>query len=378
MAKQLEGKYNLPENREQTESVPKEIPPHGQHCHPTIRIELIQETSKNKSDPIDLMVTAQRTIDTYPEDTWIHVYTDGSAKNGTTNAGYGARIQHPDDSLTELHSPCGSLCSNYDAEALAIQMSICHLTSVFSHSTTKVRDTVIFSDSKSVLQALDSDSVTSSTIESLYLTISAFLSTYPINLTLQWIPGHVNIPGNERADTLAKRGASMEQPTKPVPYSTAKSIIQQTSRAKWMKEWTEGKTGRSLHQYMPKPNAKDSVNYLERGEQAIIFWLRSKHAPVNGHLNRIKPTIQPNCPLCRAPNETTDHLLYHCPSLRDLRERYLPPSPDPWNTLYTNIHQLKQTDVPRFSAFNYPKCRHRQVTPTPRFSAHDEGQMKMM
>ncbi|GFR57948.1 hypothetical protein ElyMa_001757600 [Elysia marginata] len=90
---------------------------------------------------------------------------------------------------------------------------------------------------------------------------------------------------------------------------------------------------------------KDSINSLERRDQVIIFRLRAHHAPVNAHLNRIQPMTFPVCHFCDAPYETTTHLLFQCTSLQDLREEYLPPRPDAWNTLYSNSQQLKKTST---------------------------------
>ena len=53
--------------------------------------------------------------------------------------------------------------------------------------------------------------------------IQAMLTSYSIKLHLQWIPGHSNIIGNDTADMLAKAGAQMEQPEKPISIETAES-----------------------------------------------------------------------------------------------------------------------------------------------------------
>ena len=43
-------------------------------------------------------------------------------------------------------------------------------------------------------------------------------------LTLQWIQSHCNIPGNERAITLAKKGADSEQENIQFCLNTAKQM----------------------------------------------------------------------------------------------------------------------------------------------------------
>ncbi|GFS17714.1 hypothetical protein ElyMa_001503100 [Elysia marginata] len=89
-----------------------------------------------------------------------------------------------------LIESCGSYCSNYEAEAFAIEAAVFQLTSVFSLYPEKTQN--IFSDSKSVLEALQNESLQNSSLKSikLLLTIDSFLKTYDVDLTLQWIPGH--------------------------------------------------------------------------------------------------------------------------------------------------------------------------------------------
>ncbi|GFS16737.1 hypothetical protein ElyMa_006804400 [Elysia marginata] len=104
------------------------------------------------------MITAQKTLGTYPEQ-WIHVYTDGSAFKGAINEGYGVRIQYPDKTKEELIESCGSNCSSYEAEAFVIEAAVFQLTSVFSLYPEKTENIVIFSDSNSVLEALQNKSL---------------------------------------------------------------------------------------------------------------------------------------------------------------------------------------------------------------------------
>ncbi|GFR75152.1 reverse transcriptase-like protein [Elysia marginata] len=345
IATYLQEKHHLRNNRENLQHFCKEIPPHHRKYIANMRMQLIEETSKKHGDPIDIMITAQKTLDTYPEH-WIHVYmyTDGSVFKGTINGGYGVRIQYPDKTKEELSESCGPYCSNYEAEAFAIEAEVFQLTSVFSLYPENTQNIVIFSDSKSVLEALQNESLQNSSLKSLFLTIDSFLKTYDVNLTLQWIPVHCNITGNERADILAKKGSTAQQQNTTTSFRTAQQIIRNNSTGEWLNGWATGKTGRSLFTYMATPNPKDSINSLERRDQVIIFRLRTDHAPVNAHLNRIQPMIPPVCHFCDAPYETT-HLLFQCTSLQDLREEYLPPQPDAWNTLYPNSQKLKKTST---------------------------------
>lgn len=68
----------------------------------------------------------------------------------------------------------------------------------------------VFSDSKSVLECLSNHSLTTNAIKDLITSIDQFASQFKKEITLQWIPSHCNIDGNESADKLAKVGSMMD------------------------------------------------------------------------------------------------------------------------------------------------------------------------
>ena len=162
----------------------------------------------------------------------------------------------------EMFDSCGADRSNYEAEAKAIDASLCNISKHFTEGTKAKKDIVVFSDAKSVLQALDSGKFNNVTIRELTKTIDCFITEHAIKLTLQWIPGHVNVQGNERADTLAKQGASCPQPDVPTSIETAKQTIRANKKEEWMNEWATGETGRVMFQHMTTPKPKDSINEL--------------------------------------------------------------------------------------------------------------------
>ena len=338
--KEIEGKYHLPQNRERIN--PLKTPPTGNRHQPTICLNLLNATAKKGNNPKHLMETAESTIKQYPTD-WIHIYTDGSAHKGSVNAGYGALIKFPDNTTEELFNPCGKFCSNFEAEAVAMEASIRHLSSIFTLCPEKTKNVLLLTDSRSVLEALAAENLDNTSVASLAGAIDQFLSSHTSSLVLQWIPSHTNIKGNEQADQLAKLGASLPQPNPPVSLQAAKQIIRANKREEWMNRWAQGKTGRCVFPHMTHPTKTDNINDLTRHQQVSIFRLRTQHTTLNHHLSKITSDTNPACPLCKHPSETVTHHLFECQTLEDLRRDLLPPRPDIHNTLYTNKHQLIRT-----------------------------------
>ena len=146
--KKLQEKHQLPGNRKPLQQYDINTPPFLELKRPNIRTKLNKEVTKKHSDPVELMVAGLQTVQEYP-DNWIKVYTDGSAFKGTANAGYGVRIEHTDKTSEELFNPCGVSCSNYEAEALAIEAAIHQLHQQFTLSPERTHSVVIFTDSMS-------------------------------------------------------------------------------------------------------------------------------------------------------------------------------------------------------------------------------------
>ena len=317
------------------------MPPHRNLKTPIIKQNLLGGETK-KSDPNCLKASALETIDQYPKE-WIHIYTDGSAFKATVNAGYGAIIHHPKGEKEEIYSPCGSFCSNFVAEKEAIIEALKHVTNSFEKAPNKVKDVVIFTDSLSALQELENGKMSCKAISQIIIACDNLINKYDIKVALQWIPGHQGIKGNEEADALAKRGASQPQPEVQVTYDTVTKMIRANLKEEWLTDWTKNSTGRSLYEYMSTPRPKDPINALQRHDQSLIFRLRTKHVPLNNHLNRIKKNHPAHCPLCSFPNETVDHHLLQCEKLKDLRRTFLPAQPSIGNTLYCDSEQLRAT-----------------------------------
>ena len=235
-----------------------------------IKYSLLDPSIDKNSNPTLLRTCALETIDAY-HDTPIQVYTDGSAFNGSTPARCGAFLKFPEGPNFEIIHACCKSCDNYDAEIQGLISAIEKIHQHFGSGQGEPSDIVIFTDSMSALKALHSLEPSHLGIDSLALNINNLLTSYDIQLTLQWIPGHCDLQGNERADRLAKEGARKEQPDNPSSYNNIRRILKNKSKEEWLERWKNGDTGRVVYKEMKQPNHKDSINSLTRKSQSAIF-----------------------------------------------------------------------------------------------------------
>jgi len=104
----------------------------------------------------------------------------------------------------------------FSAEVWAIYQALILIDSSSSLSA------AIFSDSRSVLDALSSLSLKSGSNYLIPLIRDKFhsMTTSSISIRLAWIPSHRDIPGNESADSLAKQAASNgRKPKFKIPFT---------------------------------------------------------------------------------------------------------------------------------------------------------------
>ena len=160
----------------------------------------------------------------------VQIYTDGSKMQG--KAGSGVSIQGMDLDK-EVSEPLGQFASVFTAELVAIRIALVNLR---QKNNLKV---VLYSDSRSALQALlvyNSDNVLIQDIQELTFE----LSNRSVVVLFCWIPSHVGIIGNEKADELAKAALTLErQGQASVFFADWRGHIRDRLYHKWRERWVD-------------------------------------------------------------------------------------------------------------------------------------------
>ena len=139
-----------------------------------------------------------------------HIYTDGSKQE--MKVGCAAVFQNQ-----ELLKRLPNESSIYSAEVIAIDLV---MNIIANHKSSKF---IIYSDSKSVLQALQNKDSSTPLITRLLDEMNALSKNNSIILT--WIPSHIGIQGNERADRAAKKALQTPISNTKIPYTDLKPLI---------------------------------------------------------------------------------------------------------------------------------------------------------
>ena len=173
--------------------------------------------------------------------------------------GSGVYIRYSDGDTTSLSAPGGVQCSKYRTEILAICTAAEHL---LESRKKKKGNIAIFTDSLSTLQALNSADP-DQMIQGLHSSLAKLTAQFTVSL--QWVPAHVGLTENKKADRLAKIGSQVPQTQNPVTYREAKTLLHSWYNGDWKKY----NGGYQAH--------LDPMWRLEQAQQTTIFRLRTGH-----------------------------------------------------------------------------------------------------
>ena len=151
----------------------------------------------------------------------------------------------------------------------------------------------------SCLQALDHLKIDHPIIEEIISKLMS-LKASGFDIHLCWLPGHVGILGNERADRAAKAARRTDMQPCLIPPSDFKPVIRKHITAIWQSTWDESPLNK-LHEIAPIVNEPRTHHLSTRRDQSVFNRCRIGHSRLT-HEFLLKGEPPPECIPCKAPS----------------------------------------------------------------------------
>jgi hypothetical protein len=151
-----------------------------------------------------------------------------------------------------------------------------------------------------------------------------------------WVPSHVGIRGNEKADCAAK--AALQLPISidlQIPYTDPKQAINTYFTKIWQNHWSQIPFNK-LQMVKPVIGESKLKNVTIRRDQVILHRSRIGHTFLT-HSYLLKQENSPDCASCHCLL-TVQHLLIDCPNYQAVRTKYFS-SLNLYN-LFSSVHPL--------------------------------------
>ena len=228
------------------------------------------------------------------------MYTDGSVINEFTGCGITSKLFDQ-----QYHLPNNT--SIFSAELYAIQRAV--------ETTTKNINT-IFSDSLSALQELKKQYSNNPIVQKIQDKILESTKSFQFI----WIPSHIGIKGNEKADLLAKDSVNkpMHKNYKFVAKDLGSKINQETLK-KWKQYWKDVPITNKLRKIQETLPKWKNLHQLTRIETIKMTRLRIGHTLATHKFvfDRTTP------PLCTCKEYLTiEHIFNNCPNYHQPKIKY--------------------------------------------------------
>ena len=189
---------------------------------------------------------------------------------------------------------------------------------------TKIRVN-IFSDSQAAIKSLDSVFLNSKTALNCRRSLNEMAEQFDIHLI--WVPGHRNIPGNSKADELARLGTTLQTPgyleSVGMPLESCKFILRQKTIAAADNRWASIRNCIHSRNMWPTLNIKRTQDMLSlsRREVSKIVSIVTGHCVIGTHAVRLNIPTHDICRNCGDEEEdvSVKHLLCVCSSLSQIR-----------------------------------------------------------
>ena len=234
------------------------------------------------------------------------IYTDGSKMGSKTSS---AAILPYDMFIQERLLNNSSI---YSGEAVSIIRSLEWMRPSW------LKKFFICSDSLSLLQGILEIESDNEYIKEIQLLLYD-LKLQDKNIVFCWVPGHIGISGNEKADKKAKTALHLTQSNRKIPFQDCIAIIKPLITSLWQQSW-DNQINNKLHEIKPKLGITKSATRKSRKEETVLARLRLGHTRLT-HSYLMNGSFAPRCKFCR--NELSiKHLIIRCRSIVHIRQKY--------------------------------------------------------
>ena len=249
------------------------------------------------------------------------IYTDGSKRDNLTGAGFCVKVNHQD--MASQSFSLGSFPTVYQCELFALfEAAGWALGNIAPPSSI-----VFFSDSQAVINTINSTKCNNTIARDTINTLNRLGTQHSV--TIHWVPGHSDIPGNEAADKLARRG-SATMPIGPEPFlpfsknhsnTEIRNLTHRQHLGQYAKQDISEKGKVPLSAYLSRYRytfRKLGVTHLK-----WLTWILSGHSPLFYFQHKIGKAHSPLCDFCQSELETSEHFLGQCAGYATIRLRTL-------------------------------------------------------
>jgi len=210
------------------------------------------------------------------------LYTDGSKIGDQVASAAVAR-----NSTKTVRLPDKASIFRAELYAISVAMDfICH---------SKDTRFIVFSDSKSSLEALSGPRIELDLVLEIIKDYTGIIKAGKV-IKLCWIPSHVNIPGNERADTAAKAALCLPVTSMKLPASEFKPCTSRFCLEEWQDIWNSA-ANNQLHAIYPTVGKSIHNNLVSRRDAVIVNRLKIGHSCLT-HSYLLSGEDQPICTKC--------------------------------------------------------------------------------
>lgn len=232
-------------------------------------------------------------------------YTDGSKLEGRVGAA--VTVWNGEEEIFYTSFRLENFCTVFQAEIVAIHRA--------TELALKKKSSInILSDSRAALQSVCDPETLNPVATDIRANIQ-IAENVGIIIKLFWIKAHMGIPGNERADELAKQAALKNKKAPAydrVPLSFAKRTTRQATLDKWQERYSHAETASVTKIFFSDiRKAKSTLEKMDTNN--ILTQMFTGHGGFRQYLHRFKLADSPFCVCDDQSEETVVHILAHCP-----------------------------------------------------------------